>query len=323
MDKKNLIISKLEELKKIYQQDADKKWNLRALSIAINAIKTYDKDIISGSQVQSNLKGVGDKISKRIDEILETGTLSELNNYELPNNSFDNLLLITGVGGVRAKKWIKQGIKNINDVRKAIIDKTITTTHHIDVGVKYYEEFQQKIPRKEIDKMKIILTSVIKQIDKTLIFEICGSYRRNLKESGDIDILISNPNKLSLESDYLKKIVEELTKINFIIDFLSEGNTKFMGVCQLNKKSIARRIDIRYVEYESYYTSLIYFTGDREFNIYIRNKALKNNFSINEYCLTYVDGKKVFLTSEKELFDILKIPYISPEKRNNGQFEIN
>ena len=78
MNRKDLIITNLENLKKNYQQDEDKKWNLRALSIAINAIKKYEGEIISGKHVQSELKGVGEKISKRIDEILETGTLSEL-----------------------------------------------------------------------------------------------------------------------------------------------------------------------------------------------------------------------------------------------------
>ena len=65
MNSKDLIIFKLDELKKIYQLDESKKWNLRALSIAINALKSYDKNIVSGSQIQSELKGIGEKIAKR------------------------------------------------------------------------------------------------------------------------------------------------------------------------------------------------------------------------------------------------------------------
>jgi DNA polymerase/3'-5' exonuclease PolX len=71
MNNKDLIISKLEDLKKIYQKDDSKKWNLRALSIAINNLKKYDKPFISGSKLQEDIKGIGDKISKRIDEILK------------------------------------------------------------------------------------------------------------------------------------------------------------------------------------------------------------------------------------------------------------
>lgn len=312
MNSKDLIISKLEELKKIYQYDDSKKWNLKALISAINILKIYDKPIISGGQLQSELKGIGEKIAKRIDEILETGTLIELNNLS-QHNDLDNLLLITGVGLVRAKKWIKMGIKNIDDVKKSISDGKITSTHHIDIGIKYYNDFQKKIPRKEIDNMKNIIDIVIKKIDDKMIYEICGSYRRGLLFSGDIDVLITHPNNIN----YLKKIIKELTKINFITDNLtSKGDTKFMGVCQL-----ARRIDIRFVNYESYYTSLIYFTGSKNFNLYIRNKALENNFSLNEYALTnLIDGTQKLLVSEEEIFNILKIPYLTPHERNANTF---
>ena len=53
MNKKQLIISKLEELKKIYLQDESKKWNLKALSNAINEIKKFNGNIISGEQLKN------------------------------------------------------------------------------------------------------------------------------------------------------------------------------------------------------------------------------------------------------------------------------
>jgi DNA polymerase/3'-5' exonuclease PolX len=54
---------------------------------AINSIKKYEGIIESGSQLRNELKGVGEKISKRVDEILETGTLSELNGIDFDNNT--------------------------------------------------------------------------------------------------------------------------------------------------------------------------------------------------------------------------------------------
>ena len=320
MDKKELIINKLEDLKKIYQQNEDKKWNLKALSTAINSIKKYDGIILSGSQLRNELKGVGEKISKRIDEILETGTLSILDNIDFNNNNLNNLLLITGVGLVRAKKWISNGITNIDQLKEAISNNKIKSTHHIDIGIKYYYDFQQKIPKHEIDIINGILNNCIKKVDKNLIFEICGSYRRGALESGDIDILISNPNYINNinEENYLKKVVKELTKNNLIIDNLtSKGDTKFMGVCKINESLVARRIDIRVVNYESYFTALIYFTGSKNFNVYLRNKALEHNYSLNEYSLTNtIDGTEKLLTSEKEIFNLFKIPYLSPIERN-------
>jgi DNA polymerase/3'-5' exonuclease PolX len=90
-----------------------------------------------------------------------------------------------------------------------------------------------------------------------------------------------------------------------------------MGVCKLDNYQIARRIDIRVVSYQSYYTSLIYFTGSKNFNIDLRNKLLQKNYSLNEYFLTDLnDNTKKILKSEKEIFEILKIDYIKPEDRN-------
>jgi DNA polymerase beta len=311
MNKKDLIILKLKNLKKKYSLIEDKKWNLRALSIAINSIEKYNGEIIDGTYMQNNLKGIGEKIAKRIDEILETGDLKELNddNENSDKDYLENLLLITGVGNVRAKKWLSLGIKNIDDVKNAIIQKKITSTHHIDIGIKYYYDFQKKIPRKEIDEIKNCLKLSLQKINKDLIFEICGSYRRNALESGDIDVLVSHPNFINnIESQkFLEKIVKELTKSKLIIDNLtSKGSTKFMGVCKIENSEIARRIDIRVINYESFYAALIYFTGSKNFNVYIRNKALEKNFSLNEYALTDMSDNTIkILNSEKEIFEIL------------------
>jgi DNA polymerase/3'-5' exonuclease PolX len=322
MSNKDLIIEKLTNLKNYYDKDESKKWGSRAISSAISAIKKYNGTILSGSQLQNDIKGIGEKISKRIDEILLTGNLKELENVDENNENkyIENILEITGVGLVRAKKWVSMGIKDVNDLKKAIDDKLIKSTHHIDIGIKYYYDLQKKIPRKEIDDIKIILNKSIKKVDNDLLFEICGSYRRGTEESGDIDVLISHPKYITNidEMGCLEKVVKELKKTNFVIDSLTfTGKTKFMGICKLENSIIARRIDIRVVNYENYYTSILYFTGNKNFNVYLRNKALENKYSLNEYYLTNLnDNTLLTMKNEKEIFDILKINYLDPVDRN-------
>ena len=324
MNKKDLILLKLEKLKDNYKNNNDKKWNMRAISLAINSIKLYEGEIVSGEKLKMEIKGIGTNISKRIDEILETGDLKELNEskkLDELDESLSNILLITGVGLVRAKKWLILGLTNIDLIKDAINNKKIVSTHHINIGIKYYEDLQKKIPRNEIDEIFIYINNIIKKIDEKLIFEICGSYRRKSLESGDIDILISHIDYYEniSNTNFLDKIIKKLKNENFIIDSLTlKGDTKFMGICKLKNNTIARRIDIRLVNYKSYYTSLLYFTGNKNFNIYIRNKALQKNYSLNEYGLTDLNDNTVkFLKSEKEIFDILKIPYQEPCERIN------
>ena len=320
MDKKKLILLKLEELKYIYQQDPSKKWNLKSLIYAIHQIQKYDSIIVSGEQIRKEIKGIGDKISKRIDEILETGNLAELHTYEPVNQSIDQLLSITGVGMVRAKEWLALGIRTIEDVRKAVKNHVITINHHIAIGIQYYEDLRQPIPRKEIDNFQEKIKKVLFTINHSFIFEICGSYRRGALQSGDIDILISHPSYMTdiHKEHFLEKMVQACIQEKIIInEITSKGSTKFMGICQYSKKHTARRIDIRVVNYNAFYATLIYFTGNKEFNLYLRKKAIEQKYRLNEYGLIDLQtGTTLFLKSEHDLFDQLHIPYVAPEDRN-------
>lgn len=316
------IIDNLDKLLQIYEQLPDKKFQLRALKNALYNIKKYEKEIVNGLQAKREISHIGSGLEKRIDEIIETNTLQEFQQYEAINKSEDinDLLDITGVGKVRAQKWWKMGIRNIDDVHKAIENKMIDTTHHIDIGIRYYDDFKLKIPREEIDRINNYLQKIIQSIDNTLTYEICGSYRRGALESGDIDVLITTPKVLKNISSkrYLSKIVDKLTEDKFIIDNLTiQGEKKYMGVCRI--KTHARRIDIRMIDYKNAIAALVYFTGNKEFNIYVRNKAISMGYSLSEYGMTKLDDPNkelILFNSEKELFDFLKIEDVKPCDRN-------
>jgi DNA polymerase/3'-5' exonuclease PolX len=90
-----------------------------------------------------------------------------------------------------------------------------------------------------------------------------------------------------------------------------------MGVCKITESPHYRRIDIRVVDFESFYPGLIYFTGNKNFNVMIRQKAIQMNMTLNEYGLFDNDtGDKRVFFSEKELLDYLKLDFCTPDKRN-------
>ncbi len=314
------IILVLRNLYKQYNADPSLKFKSRALNNALREIKNHTEEITSGDYAIKNIKGIGKGIAKRIDEILKTGTLTELKANNSNISSIDELLTVTGIGPTRAKQLVKEGITNVQDLIQQVNDGKIKVTHHIKLGLQYYVDLKHRIPREEISNMKKVLQKQIKSIDSNLIFEICGSYRRGVKTSGDIDLLVSNPkyvNNISKQK-YLQKIVKKLKETGFIIDSLtSDGAKKYMGICKIESSPYGRRIDIRCVDYSAYYTGLLYFTGSKNFNIIIRNKALELGYSLNEYSLTNKeDEKKIILKSEKELFDILHIDYVKPTDRD-------
>lgn len=325
----DLIIKKLSELSQIYSFDKSKKFKKNAIDNALNEIKLHKNKINSGKYAQKNIKKIGEGISKRIDEILTTGELSEIKEYDsilTPDNTNSNnnssinnkircineLKRITGMGETRAKSLYDLGIRSIGQYKNEIEKGNIKSTHHIDVGIKYLNDFEIRIPREEIKKMEIILKDCLSQLNSNNIFNICGSYRRGSETCGDIDILISNKSNKSYLTEYVKLLKDR----KFLIDDLTnKGEKKYMGVCKIDK--IARRIDIRFINYESYYSALLYFTGSKNFNLYVRNEALKRNYSLSEYGMkNKINGKLILVDSEEDIFSLLGLEYVKPTDRN-------
>ena len=107
-----------------------------------------------------------------------------------------------------------------------------------------------------------------------LLFELLRFFtsffyiRRGLPSSGDIDVLLThkhfNSTDEKKQNPYLEPVVKHLEKIKFITDIMSLGDTKFMGVCNVEKHF--RRLDIRLLPKDQYYCGILYFTGSDIFN---------------------------------------------------------
>ena len=315
-----LIIETLLKQLSLYRKDKSKKWKSIALQKAITSIKNIDFEIKSSSGVKG-VKGIGKGMLSRIDEILSTGTLSCLMEDNVVDvNLIEKFKEITGVGDVKAEQWVKSDFKSVNDILKAFNEGKLEVTHHIGVGLTYYNDFKERMPRKEIEKIEKIFGKYLKQMNKDLVYQICGSYRRGCKDSGDVDIIITNPNiKGNIQKyKYLTSIVNLCKLTGFIIDDLTNmGEKKYMGVCRLSNKSKARRIDIRCFNKDEYPAALLYFTGSKNFNVLVRQKANGLGYSLNEYGLKNKNTNNLrSLNSEEELFEILKIPYLKPNERD-------
>lgn len=199
--------------------------------------------------------------------------------------------------------------------------------HHQLIGIKYFYDILQRIPRKEIEFTEKFLKRVIERINKELILTVCGSFRRGKSTSGDIDSLITHP-KIKTEQDFkastlniLGTFVKQLESIGYLTDHLTDfGGTKYMGIGLYAKKfKTARRIDIRFVPYNSYGAAVLYFTGSKDFNTNMRKHAIKKGYTLNEYGLYKKEGGKKILvecTKEEDIFTKLDYPYVKPTDRN-------
>ncbi|CAI9723488.1 DNA polymerase beta-like [Octopus vulgaris] len=293
---------------------------------AAGLLAKHPTRIKSGEEAK-RLNGIGDKIAKKIDEFIRTGQLEKLNKIRADDTSMaiNELTKVSGIGPAAAANFAKDGIKDIEDLRK-ITDKL---NHHQKIGVKHFEDFELRIPREEITSLRDVILAGIQKVDSKYTAKVCGSYRRGATSSGDIDVLLTHPDYVATDKkkpELLKAVVKHLTDKGLVTDTISMGDSKFMGVCRLPEDDKAikrryRRFDLRLIPHDQYYCALLYFTGSDMFNKDMRGRALENGFTLNEYCIrpmgsTGIPGESLPVTSEEDIFDYIGMRFKKPSERN-------
>lgn len=341
----NIIISEFEKLISFISEEIDKyqtlkdlkkvtsnQFRLKQIKNVLSILKKYPNKITIDNYMElENIKGIGKGSISRIKEIIEIGSLSELSDFidtnKEKNKIIKDLESVVGIGHVNALDFFNQGIKSVKDLQRKVDKEEIIVNDKILLGLKYYGKFEGNIPRKEINKIYKIFSDIIIKLNKKIhdkeqyIFEFCGSYRREKDTSGDIDVLISK--KGNLDSNYLENIIrilkEPIKKNNnnpLIIDDITDKHiyTKYMGFCKY-KENPPRRIDIRFIPYDSYFSALLYFTGSAELNKQMRHIAKSKNLKLSEYGIFKENGEKIIVNSERDIFDILDMEYLLPRLR--------
>ena len=314
------IIDQLLLLATQFKQDGNS-FKASALFKGLSIIKELDYEIEDITQIE-HLKGIGKGICKRVNEILETGKLSELNNKVDKKKIIDELTSVFGIGVKIANKYMNEfNIKNIRELKEAHNKSIIKLTDEMLIGLKYIDDLRRRISYIDITNIESVLQNLLKQYYPELIMEICGSYRRVRETSGDIDILLTC--KEPKCNDYLRKVVDLLTEKTYLVDHLTKkGLTKYMGICHLFNGQYVR-IDIRYIKYDSFAPALLYFTGSGGLNRKMRELANTQGYTINEYGVyKYVDkkkGDKIIVKTERDIFELIGMEYLNPREREYGK----
>lgn len=297
---------------------------------ASQAIASYPTKLQSGREAKK-LEGIGDKTAEKIDEFITSGKLDKLEKIRADDThvAMSFLTRVTGIGPVAAQKLAQEGITTLEDLRA----NSHKLNHHQQIGVRYFSEFDKRIPRSEVESILEVLGEGIKEEDPKLDFKACGSFRRGAATCGDVDILLTHPDhksdtpNLKEESRSLLKRVVERLETGILTDTISQGDTKYMGVCCLPPSEsipspLHRRVDIRLIPRDQYPCGLLYFTGSDTFNQTMRQKCLKEDFTLNEYCIrrlgiTGVPGESIPVSSEEDVFEVIGIPFVPPSKRTS------
>uniref|UniRef100_A0A6C0ADS9 DNA-directed DNA polymerase X domain-containing protein n=1 Tax=viral metagenome TaxID=1070528 RepID=A0A6C0ADS9_9ZZZZ len=282
MNKKIIeVLQKLEILREIN----DEQYSALAFKKVIKNLEGLDYEIVSKKDLE-NVSGVGVKIKKYIEDVLKNKEIPELLEEKDKIDSIYNMMSLHGIGFRKALKIYLSGEKTVEGYEK-----------------------KKRIPREIVKKFEKDFKEIIKKYD--IKYKITGSYRRKLKDVGDIDIILYDENK------NLKKIMDKIIKKLNIVKTLSHGDIKFQGTIYLNKEYPEERIDITIIQdIKSIPYALLHTTGNVNLNIHMRKEAIKKGWRLNDTKMTDENGKNIEVNSEKQIFELLDMKYLKPKYRN-------
>lgn len=278
-------------------------------------------DMVNDNEDLTKLDGIGKDLAAKIEEMVKEGKISALEDLKKEiSPEVAEMLSISGLGPERVKTiYHELNVKNIAELKKAAEEQKIRKLSGL--GEKTEKTILEAIKKREAKgEQKRFLYSRAEEIVKPLVeylktleaidrVTIAGSYRRRKSTIGDLDILVCGNNS--------EKIMKYFNDYEDVSKVLSSGETKSSVI--LND---GIQVDLRLVKEENYGSALQYFTGSKEHSVKLRKISKDQGFKINEYGI--FDGdKKIGGAEEKDMYEILGLPYMEPELRENrGELEI-
>lgn len=319
---KNSEISRIfRDIASILEIKGENVFRIRAYERAAQNIEGLSGDIQEyvDRDTLREIPGIGLDLSEKIKEYLSTGKIKVYE--ELKKNTPEGLLDLLNIPGVGPKTakllYEKLEIASISDLEAAITKKKLVglpgvkakTIENILKGIAIVKKAKVRMPLLEAMRLADAFIGALSSLPQVEKISCAGSLRRQKETVRDIDILVI--------SAHPEVVMDAFVNISSVKEILSKGQTKASV-----RTDEGVQVDCRVVEGSSFGAALLYFTGSKNFNIKIRQLALKNGLKVNEYGVFKKDNL-IATGSEQDVFKILKLPYIEPELREDtGEIEL-
>jgi DNA polymerase lambda len=318
-----------DDLDTMVSTSKDKRDSFRAMAYrkAASAIRSFARPIRTPQDAEELRSVIGERNLEKIKEFIETGKIKKAEYLkDEPKIAIRNTLMhVWGIGPSKADELISQGVTCIDQLRQ---NPSILNNNQ-KLGLMYYEDLLQKMPRAEIDEITEVIRGSICQLfgqatPSELICIPCGSYRRGLPLCSDADYLLywdSPRDPHPSRSDTLERLVTDLTEKGYMVANFNRGwgeHSIYLGIIRIHPEKPARRIDLKIWPKESLPFALLHFTGNADFNRKIRLHAKRKGYKLTDWSLTNPDGEHVKCQSEQDVFAALGLEYIPPEGRTSS-----
>jgi DNA polymerase (family 10) len=300
----------------------------RAYHNAARALDSLEEPIdkVIAENRLSDVKGIGESLQKRISELVTTGRMvyyEELKAATPPG--LIAMLAIPGVGPKKIKVLYEElGIKTVEQLEQACKAGNVSslkgfgakTAANICEGIQRQRAYATRHLVSEAVLAAEPLLESLRTHPEVIRCSTAGSLRRHREVVGDVDLLAS--------SKHPAEVIEYFTQQPGVIKVLAKGETKASVLLHGGIQS-----DLRVVSDAEFPFALMYFTGSKEHNIVMRQRAIERGLRLNEYGLfkskleTRDPQLLVPCRTEEEVFQQLGLSFIAPEMREDlGEFAL-
>ncbi|HWX22099.1 MAG TPA: DNA polymerase/3'-5' exonuclease PolX [Candidatus Binatia bacterium] len=266
------------------------------------------------------IEGIGESLQKKICELVTTGKLAYYE--ELKAATPPGLVLMLEIPGLGPKKikaiHAELGIETVEQLEQACKDGKVAklkgfgekTQANICEGINRRRAYAAKHLISDALPIAEALLDSLRSHPDVIRCSAAGSLRRHREIIGDIDLLAS--------AKHPAAVLEFFTRQPGILNVIAKGETKASVLLQGGIQS-----DLRVVSDAEFPFALMYFTGNKEHNIVMRQRAIDRGLRLNEYGLFRSKAETrdpkllVACRSEEEIFEKLGLDFIAPEMRED------
>jgi len=267
------------------------------------------------------LQGIGKTIEEKIVQVIDDGEMHALTKRKkiIPPEVV-GFMRLPGLGPKTAARiWHELGVTTIDELKVAAEQEQLRTL--AGLGAKTEERILKALAEKKQEPSDrrllgdglgplLAVVDVLRQHPAAVKVSEAGSARRRKETFRDLDIIATATDPEAL--------IDYFTKLKWVIEVVAKGPTK---ATVLSNEGL--RFDLRVVPPESYGNLLQHFTGSKDHNVALRERAVKDGLSVSEYSITVVEtGEELKYADEAEVYERLGYQFIPPELRENaGELE--
>jgi DNA polymerase (family 10) len=314
------------DLMEINGDDSFRIRSYRRAAEVIEGLPRQVSGLIDEPKKLLEIPGIGKGMAANIQELCRSGKLGPHQDLLVKYRpSMLELLKIQGLGPKTiALLWSAFQVSDLAGVEKLAREGKLRelprlsekSEQKILKAIEDYRRISGRFLLDEADRTAQKLTEHLRHIKGIEKITPAGSLRRGRETVGDLDVLITGP--CCVDDEQRAGLIDEILRFPGIVEVLAKGDNKVSF-----KLRSGMQVDVRTLPPESYGAAMQYFTGSKNHNVSLRQRALKMGFTLSEYGLFRLDNnKRVAGATEDEIYGKLKLDCIPPELRENcGEIE--